>query len=150
MPRHIAAALELTAVDLGPPGKDTQFGSGKFQVLDAAARLLVLGRFDTTEPVIGEQLALDLFGPANDTVFTFLALGIEDNGTNWNLTLPFLTLPAFFLDGNGEQTITFNVPNDPTLTGIPIHLQFGVENLSGLFGVVGPLLSVPERIVLTP
>ena len=39
LPRHVAAAVELSAQDLGPIGKDVRFGAGKLQVFEAA-RLL--------------------------------------------------------------------------------------------------------------
>ncbi len=148
-PRHIAAALMLTAVDLGVPGKDNQFGAGKIQVLEAARRLSILGRLSDPQASIGTTVDLDLFTPANTAVFGFLSTSIVDDGSDFNLDLPFVYLFAQPIGPSGTDTITFNVPNSHGIIGLDIWLQFAHEAPAGEFGN-GVIWSVPERFSASP
>lgn len=148
-PRHVAAALELTALDMGAPGKDNLYGAGKLRCFNAARRLLLLGRFDTQTPGLGDTLTLDLFGPANEPVYAFLAPLLVDDATDWNLKVPFLPMTVFGLDATGHAAVPFTVPVDNALVGLTAWLQFGCPNhLTGWGG--GPLISVPESATIQP
>ncbi|MGQ0552965.1 MAG: S8 family peptidase [Planctomycetota bacterium] len=147
-PRHLAAALEFTAADLGAPGKDGDFGSGKIQVFDAARRLRVLGRFDDITPSLGQPILLELFGPPSATVYAYLGLAIADSPSHFNLVPPFLPLAAFGLDGTGEASIPLVIPSDPLYVGLNVWLQFGAANDDPANWGPGPMLSVPEGLTI--
>ena len=149
-PRHVAAALELTGVDMGTPGKDNIFGAGKIRVGNAARRLLVLGRFDNQEPGLGESVTLDVFGPADQAVYPFVAAGIHDDATDFNLDLPFIFFGVMPLDGTGHLAVPAVVPNDPQLLGVTAWFQFGAQNHLPPGWGPGPLLSVPESVTVSP
>jgi subtilisin family serine protease len=149
-PRHVAAALELSATEMGTAGKDNTFGNGKLRAALAARRLLVLGRFDTQAPGLGETVTLDVFGPADEPVFAFLSPGIHDDPiSSWNLDSPFFFFGVMPLDGTGQFSASFQVPNDPLLAGVTAWLQFGAPNHLVGWGP-GPFLSVPEWITIEP
>ncbi len=148
-PRHLAAALLLTTVNLGPPGLDNTTGSGKLQVTDAARRLLVLGRFDDITPGLGETVTLDLFAPPGEVVYGFVSGGLHDDAGAWNLDSPYFLLGPFQTDSSGQVSVPATVPNNPQLAGLRVWLQFGCQNHSPEWGA-GPLLSVPEWITPGP
>jgi len=148
LPRHIAAAIELTAEDLGPPGKDTRFGAGKLQVFDAGRRLVVLGRaFDQTV-ALGDQLAFDIFGQANTTVYIFYSNAIVNSTSALNLVTPFFLLGTVSLDMNGTGALALTIPVLPVLVG-SYYFQFGAQNQDAASWGPGVMLSVPEQIVVT-
>jgi len=148
LPRHVAGALELTAEDLGPAGKDTRFGSGKVQVWDAARRLVLLAVAQDTTPAIGGPLVIDVHGEANADVSTFYGIGIQDApGSDFDIAPPFFTLPVFTLDGAGEGQITGTIPNNPLLSGVTIWFQLGAKPQTTTFGAK-PFASVPEAITI--
>ncbi len=149
-PRHVAAALELTAQEMGPAGKDDTFGAGKLRCAHAARRLVVLGRFDTQAPDLGETVLLDVFGPPDEVAWAFLSAGIHDDAsTNWNLDQPYFLFGVMPLDDSGHHGVPLEVPNDPQLAGVTAWLQFGSANhLPGW--TPGPFLSVPESITVAP
>jgi subtilisin family serine protease len=147
-PRHIAAALQLTALDMGTPGKDNLYGCGKMRCLSAARRLLLLARFDSQLAGLGDALTLDLFGPASEPTYAFLAPTIVDDATDWNLKAPFLPIGLFLLDGSGHLAVPLTVPVDNALVGLTIWLQLGAHNhVPGWGG--GVLLSVPESVTIS-
>jgi subtilisin family serine protease len=149
-PRHVDAALELTALDKGTAGKDNVYGAGKLRCLQAARRLVVLGRFDTQAPALGETVTLDVFGPPNEAAYAFFSVGIHDDaGTSWNLDDPFFFFGVLPLDGSGHFGAPVEMPSDPLLAGLTAWLQFGAANhLAGW--PPGIFLSVPESITLQP
>src|SRR6185436_11537907 len=122
-PRHLAAALELTAQDLGAPGKDIHYGSGKIQVYDAARRLVVLGRFSDPEPPVGGSLTLDVFGLPDHDVIWGISLGCVDDGTDFNLANPFAVLAWLRLGPTGHVALPITVPNSPVLSGASVWSQ---------------------------
>jgi hypothetical protein len=135
---------------MGTPGKDNTYGSGKVRCLTAARRLLVVGRFDTQAPGLGEAVTLDVFGPPSEVVYAFIGAGIHDDATDWNLDLPFLFFGVMPLDATGHLAVPALVPNDPTLAGVTAWFQFGAQNhVSPAWGP-GPLLSVPESVTVAP
>ena len=146
-PRHLAAALMLTATDLGLPGKDTQYGAGKIQCLKAAKRLVVVAAFDDPTPTIGGNVTLNLYGPPNEPIYGFAAAGLlAVPGLNWNMADPYVFVGVFPLDANGEFELTVGLPNDPLLVDLDVWTQFGFEETGPSIWGTGPTLSVPERI----
>jgi subtilisin family serine protease len=148
-PRHIAAALELSAVDLGDPGKDNLFGSGKIQVFDAARRLKVLARFSPQVASPGEAFALEVFGAPNDIVYGFFQSSLVTNTGELNLPLPLFFLGMRLLDSEGAASWNLSVPQDPALIGLTVWFQAASEAQDGSWGG-GPFLSVPDSLTVTP
>ena len=149
-PRHVAAALELTALDKGTAGKDNTYGAGKLRCSQAGKRLVVLGRFDTQSPELGETITLDVFGPPSEPVYAFFSAGIHDDAsTSWNLDDPSFFFGILPLDETGHFGSPVQLPSDPLLAGVTAWLQFGSANhLPGWSP--GVFLSVPEAITLQP
>ena len=148
LPRHIAAAIELTAEDLGPPGKDTRYGAGKLQVYDAARRLVTLCRIDDPNPALGQGITIDLFGEPNAQLYGFISAAIQVSPTQFNLTLPFVPLGVFGLGAAGQVSIPATVPNLPALSGAALEMQFGgVPVIASPWGGAD-LWSVPERVAI--
>ncbi len=146
-PRHIAAAIELTAVDLGPPGKDSRFGAGKLQVFDAGRRLVLLGRAFNQTPALGQQLAFDIFGQPNTTSYAFYSNGIVNSTSSLNLVQPFFLLGTANLDSTGRGALSVIIPPVASLVGT-YYFQFGAQNQDPAWGG-GVLLSVPELVNVT-
>jgi subtilisin family serine protease len=144
-PRHVAAALELTAKDLGAPGKDNLYGSGKIQVKAAARRLVVLGSFSDTEPDLGDDVLLDLHGPANTTVFWLASLGLADGASDFELAPPFFLLTGFALGPSGQTVVPLAIPNEPLLAGLSLWSQFTAKGGAPQWGSQR-FWSVPEEL----
>ncbi len=150
-PRHLAAAIELSAVDLGAPGKDNQFGAGKLAVFDAGRRLLVLTRATSPAVQVGQTLSLDVRGEPGALAFGYVGIEIVDGPSAFNLTAPFVSLPVLPFDGTGALTMNLPVPVIPGLAGLTVWFQFGSapgafkDDWSG-----GPVISVPEGVALLP
>jgi hypothetical protein len=148
-PRHLAAALQLTAVDLGPNGKDTDFGAGQIQAFDAARRLVVLAKAIPDEVPLGETTVVQVHGWPDTLVFGFLALDTFVHPSGWNLTDPFFPLPPLLMDGNGRVDIPFLIPNDVAFIDLLVWMQFGQKQGGTEWGK-GFFLSVPEAVRVTP
>ncbi len=148
-PRHIAAALELSAVDLGAPGKDNIYGSGKVQVFDAARRLRVLSSFSINAASPGQAFDLDVFGLPNTVAYGFYQASLVTTLGELNLPLPLFFLGIRFLDAQGEGTWNLAVPNDPGLIGLTVWFQAASEAPDGTWGA-GPFLSVPDSLTVIP
>jgi subtilisin family serine protease len=125
-PRHLAQALQVTALDLGPLGKDVQFGAGELRVRDAALRLVHLVSVDNPKPSLGEVLTISMSGLPSTFFASFW--GTVPGVT----TLPFATLDLGFplfpfvfdlLDASGERDVFFQVPFAAPLVGVDILLQ---------------------------
>jgi len=149
LPRHLAAALELSAVDLGDPGKDNLFGAGKIAVFDAARRLRTLARTTDETPSLGGSFAMDLYGPANAQLFGWYGAALFDNPTAFNLAAPWFELGVFPLGPAGHAAPTFAVPPLPVLLGLTVWFQFGAKNDDLETWGTGPLISVPEPITIS-
>lgn len=145
LPRHLSAALQLGAVDLGPAGKDNEFGAGRLDVLAAARRLQVLVRADPPVATIGGDFDLHLHGAPNDLLWGFLGLGIDANPSGFQLTQPWILIPPLPLDANGELSLTIPAISDPAGAGLSVWFQFG-KPIQDLTWGPGPLLSVPEEV----
>jgi subtilisin family serine protease len=147
-PRHLAAALDLSAVDMGPPGKDDTYGSGKLQVFDAARRLRVLARADDQTPEPGGSFTLDLYAYPNATVFGWFGLTVVAAPPDWNLAQPYFAIGPTPLGPGGHAGLPLVVPNDPILLGLTVWFQYGAANDAVAVWGAGPLLSVPESITI--
>jgi subtilisin family serine protease len=125
-PRHLAQALQITAFDLGPPGKDVQFGAGELRVRDAALRLLHLVKVDDVAPQLGDPVTVLVYGTPGATFATLWGL---DQGTTigpgfaLDLAAPFHLLFGGVLNGAGQAGLIFNVPGTTALVGVEILLQ---------------------------
>lgn len=144
-PRHLAAALELTALDLGETGKDNRHGAGLPRLWQAARRLVVLARAVPEVVPIGSQLQIQLHGQPDTPIVGFLSAGLITGAGHWNLAFPYFTLPLIQLDGAGEAALDFLIPNDPTLVGFSVWTQWGQPLATSEWGL-GFFLSVPEAI----
>ena len=149
LPRHLAAALELSAQDLGDPGKDNDYGAGKVQLFQAARRLLVLARFDKTEASPGTPFDIDIFGPPNSTIYGFYQAALTTASGELNLPNPLFFLGVRVTNNEGRAVWNLAVPNDPILVGLTVWFQAAEEGLSGEWGG-GPFLSVPDGLTVTP
>jgi subtilisin family serine protease len=147
-PRHIAAALELSAIDMGPPGKDDTYGSGKLQVFSAARRLRILGAVDDQTPSMGGSFHLDLHGYANATVYGFIGLNMSDGLGAFNLVPPHFSLGPTPLGPSGHATLLLNVPVNPILLDLTVWFQFGATIDVPSVWNGGPLISVPESVTI--
>lgn len=151
LPRHLAAAAELSATDLGPAGKDTRYGSGKLQIFDAGRRLVVLGRAASPSVSIGTPLHFDVFGEPNTVVYPMISGGLNLHSPGaFILASPFFFLPGVPLDAAGEGAVTYNIPNDPTYIGFTVYFQFGAKAINTADWGVGAFLSTPEAVTFNP
>lgn len=148
-PRHLAAALQLTALDLGPAGKDTDFGAGRLRAFDAARRLVVLAKAVPDEVPVGGAIVVEIHGLPDTLAFGFLGLGLTTSAGQWNLAPPFFGLPALMLDSAGRLDIPMTVPNDPAFAGLVVWMQFG-QPMATLDWGLGKFFSVPEAVTITP
>ena len=133
---HVHLAIQVTAEDLGPAGKDDLYGAGKLQVKDAALRLLHLVVADTLEPQVGTTLDLELYGfPFESTVTSMLltpaAPGfMSKSGPWWQVVFNGQ------LDVDGRATVSLPIPNDPALSGARIRFVSQSDDTSGITGQV--------------
>jgi subtilisin family serine protease len=149
LPRHIAGALELSAVDLGSPGKDNIFGSGKIQVFNAARRLKVLARFSPPVASPGQAFDLEVFGAPNDVVYGFYQASLVTGTGELNLPFPLFFLGIRFLDAQGAAAWNLGVPNDVSLIGLTVWFQAASEATDLSWGA-GPFFSVPDSLTIVP
>jgi hypothetical protein len=147
LPRHVDAAIELSAVDLGPAGKDNRYGAGKLQVFDAARRLLLLGRVDNPAPSIGDTVTFDLFGQPGGIAISYIAAEITA-GNSLNLVPPFFKFLIHFLDGAGTDSFAIGISDDPVLIGLTVQFQFLSGNQNPVDWGPGFLVSVPEAVAI--
>ncbi|MFT7463074.1 MAG: subtilisin family serine protease [Pseudohongiellaceae bacterium] len=148
-PRHLAAAVELTALDLGPAGKDTNFGAGRLDAYAAGRRLVVLAKAVPNEVSIGSTFVLQLHGQPNTLTFGFLSTGLVTNAGSWNLDLPFVALPVVPLNPSGRANLPLTIPSDPSFIGLTVWTQYAQPLATTDWGL-GHLFSVPEPISFVP
>ncbi|HZL99777.1 MAG TPA: S8 family serine peptidase, partial [Planctomycetota bacterium] len=147
-PRHLDAALELTAQDLGPPGKDNIYGAGKLQVFSAARRLRLVAGADDPTPALGGAFTLALDAAPGSFVQGFVGLGLVPGPGDFNLVPPFVSIGVFALGPTGHLDLPLIIPNKPFLDGITAWFQFGAANDDLATWGPGPRLSVPESITI--
>ena len=107
-----------------------------------------LGRaFDQTV-ALGDQLAFDVFGQANTTVYIFYSNAIVNSTSALNLVTPFFLLGTVNLNANGTGALALTIPVLPVLVG-SYYFQFGSQNQDAASWGPGVMLSVPEQVVVT-
>jgi subtilisin family serine protease len=148
-PRHLAAAVELTAIDLGAAGKDASFGAGRLDAMAAGRRLLMLAKAVPNVIPIGGSFSLELFGQPDQLAFGFVSAVLEAGVGDWNLGTLYVPLPVLPLDSFGRLSLALTVPSDPLLVGLTVWTQYGQPPTLPGWGL-GPYLSVPEPITFTP
>ena len=147
-PRHLDAALELTAIDMGAPGKDNVYGAGKLQVFAAARRLRLLGQVDDQTPSIGGQFHLALDAAPNTVAQGWVGFTLLPSG-NFNLGPPFISIGIFGLGPSGHLNVPLTIPNKPILVGLTVHFQFAAANDDFAKWGPGPRVSVPEAVTIS-
>jgi hypothetical protein len=146
-PRHLDAALELTAQDMGPAGKDNVYGAGKLQAFAAARRLRLLGSVDDQTPALGQLFHLTLDATPNTVAQGWVGLNILPSGS-FNLTVPYTSIGIFGLGPTGHAVVPLVIPNKPILDGLVVWFQFGAANDDFATWGGGPRVSVPEQITI--
>ncbi len=150
LPRHLAGALELTAVDLGAPGKDNVYGAGKVAAFDAARRLLLLNRVDDQSPSIGAPFTLEVFGRPNALTYGWFSPAIADAPDHFNMVAPFFAFGFLPLDATGHAAVPLVIPNNPIFMGVTVWFQFGAQIHDPVAWGPGPVFAVPESITIGP
>ncbi len=136
-PRQISKALQQTAVDLGPAGKDTRYGAGKIQVYDAALRIRGLITAVPQENLIGEFADLVVTGPAG-MPYAFIAsasLGTIPTVVGFDLELanPIKILLGTHT-GYSTPTIASISIDDPAFAGFRMYMQIATDGSTGPTG----------------
>ncbi len=147
LPRHISKALQTTAIDRGPAGKDLEWGAGVAQVYDAALRLIHLAIPDTLEPTLGSTVRVTLSGPPNATygLFYSMSLGATTLPGIGDLELNNANLAqAGTLNASGLGWFSGVVPNNPALSGQSIYIQSVCNDTAGATGLA--LFSLVEEL----
>ncbi len=147
-PRQISQALQETALDLGPAGKDLRYGAGKVQVFDAAMRILACVTAFPTNPTVADTVALDITGPVGDPWFLVLGfgLGTTPSGLGFDLDVTGGMLIASGLHTGVTSPTALSIPigGNPSFSGLTVYLQLVTADFGGSTG--GWLLSVVETI----
>lgn len=145
-PRQISQALQETALDLGPAGKDLRFGAGKAQVFDAALKILGCVTAMPNEPVVTDTVDLDISGPAGSAWFLAIgfAPGTTVTGLGFDVDIAGATLYASGVHSGVPSTISVPLGGNPALAGIDAYLQLVTEDSAGPSGQW--LTSVVERV----
>jgi subtilisin family serine protease len=147
-PRHVAQALQVTAKDLGAPGKDNVFGAGKVQVRDAALRLLGLVKSNKLAPSLGAPVTFTTYGQAGEFFATMWSLslgstpfvgGLLDLGTPFSFLQTGVLLP-------GGNSVMVTVPTNSALVGVSVHFQTVQDDTGGLTGQI--LFSTVESVTI--
>ncbi|MEM7308574.1 MAG: S8 family serine peptidase [Planctomycetota bacterium] len=144
-PRHLSQALQITALDLGQPGKDTTTGAGRIQVKDALLRLLTLTKVDDLTPGLGDVLTVSTYGaPGNlyAVLFGVLTGSFETPAFTLDLVPPFGIFELGQFDASGVTHTPVVLPQMPTLVGVDVHLQAAADDTAGATGQI--LVSVLE------
>ena len=151
-PRHICQALQQTAIDMGAPGKDNEYGAGRVAVCDAAKRLLHLVKADDPTPSLGSTLQLRVYGYPLDTFTCGYSFSLGTTVypiATIDLALPIYVLATSVLDGSGQFSLTpIGMPLDPAFIGTTVHVQSLSNNTGGVTG--GFLASTVETITIVP
>ncbi len=147
-PRQIAQALQETALDLGPLGKDERFGAGKFLVRDALERIYAAVTAYPFEPNPGDQVDLVLTGPAG--IPYALVVGTQPGkmptGLGFDVEIANPVVLASGLLTGTATPVTYSYPlyGGPGISGIEFYLQLIVDDRTGATGKV--LRSLVERV----
>lgn len=146
-PRHVAQVLQVSAEDLGPPGKDNQYGAGKVQVKDAALLLFHLVQVSDRTPSIGSSFTVDISGLPGDS-FTTWVTRYPAPGSIGAVTIKPQVFATGTFDSTGHTQVTWNVKNDPSLVGAKMVFRSVADNTGGVTGQM--LTSLVETVVVSP
>jgi hypothetical protein len=138
LPRQISHALQVTAVDLGPAGKDPRYGAGKIQVFDAAMRVLSLVTAVPQENLVGDQANLEITGPVGSpyVLIVGFAQGLIPTTVGFDVEIaPPIYLFAQTHTGYSTPTVLpVSFPNDPMFSGIELFMQVATDDTTGTTG----------------
>ena len=151
LPRQICEAIEITAEDLGVPGKDNLFGAGKVQVKDAALRLIHLVTAADSTPSINTAAKVTMTGPAN-----------QDYGLFYGFSLGTTLVPGYGtlgianaqlvrtgnLGSSGMDSAQAFIPNNAGLVGTKVYTQSICDDSAGASGEI--LFSLIEVMTVAP
>jgi len=148
--RKVTQALQQTALDLGPPGKDNDFGAGRVRVDLAVRRVLCSVLSDDIEPALGSSFSVTLQGPAGESAALWFGLSLGTTTVAGSGTVE-VTPPVSFLflgaiPAAGEVVVPLAVPNFAPLSGVSFHFQGVSDDTSGVTG--GLLASLVETITI--
>ncbi len=145
LPRQISQALQETAEDLGPVGKDPRYGAGKIQVFDAAKRLIGLATGIPLAGTIGSPSVVEVSGPQGRPYITVAGLKQKIVPTTLGFDVE-VGGPYFFTFGThtGYSTPTIipvEIPNDPSFIGFELFIQVVTDDTLGSTGewLISPL-----------
>jgi subtilisin family serine protease len=149
-PVKITQALKMNAVDLGSPGLDVLFGSGRIDVYEAVINVLSTLLADNISPPVGTTVNFALEGPANKTYAIVLSLNLGETtfpgvGT-FDIAPPYFIMQIGVLNASGQAGMVLNIPNTPGLSGTALHFQSVVDDLSGATGLY--LISLHETVTI--
>lgn len=135
-PRQIAQALQETALDLGPAGKDARFGAGKIRVYDAAIRILSAVTAYPPKAPPGGVANLALTGHAGSPYILAAGLSKTAIPTTLGITIdvgnPLIVITSGTLSGYASAVpLVLPVPNDPLLSGFSVHFQLFTDDSNG-------------------
>ena len=147
-PRKISQALQETAEDKGPAGKDSRYGSGKVQVFDAAMRLLVNVEADNQKPSIGESVGFEISGIPGELAALAYSFSRGSHNIPWLGTLeigaPIYKVLIDHIPASGAGVVSLTVPNDPAWVGREVFFQAAMDDRTGATGQF--VLSLVEDI----
>ena len=138
LPRQLSHALQASAFDLGPAGKDLRYGAGKVQVYDAALRIISLVTAVPQSNLVGETSNIEISGPQGSPYVLILGLSPGMIPTTFGFSVE--VAPPLFLDtgvhtGYSTPTIAaFTIPNDPAFSGLELFLQVVTDDTLGWTG----------------
>jgi hypothetical protein len=135
-PRQLAQALQETALDLGPVGKDMRYGAGKIRVYDAAMKIYAAVTAYPPQAAYGTTANFELTGHAGDPYFLAAGFAKVAIPTTLGFTIgvgqPLIVLGSGTLNGyaNGVPVV-LPIPNEPALAGFQVHFQLFADDSAG-------------------
>ena len=147
-PRKISQALQTTAEDKGPAGKDLRYGAGKVQVYDALLRLVNHVEFSDPNPALGDTIDMELSGIPNKV---FLLAYSQSLGSTYvpgigtfDLGLPMNILFVIVMPPSGGIVAPMTIPNNPLYSGMTFHVQTALDDRGGNYDQI--LFSLVETL----
>ncbi len=151
-PRKLSQALQETAEDKGPAGKDSRYGAGKVQVYDAAMRILVNVEADNQKPSIGDTVGFEVSGIPGETFALAWSLSRGSHTIPWLGTLeiaaPINTVLIDVIPPSGARIINITVPNNSYWAGKDVFFQAAMDDRTGATGQF--VLSLVEDVEIQP
>ncbi len=148
--RKISQALQETAEDKGPVGKDTRYGAGKVQVFDAALRLLFNIEVDDTNPKVGDTIQMEASGQPGNLSALFFSYGrgsttIPGIGT-LEIAAPLKMVAIQPMPAGGHPTFPITIP--AFWAGKTVYFQGIMDDNAGVTGRY--LFTLVEEISVQP